>query len=150
LTDLQYNKIELIGRGDIKRFFDRLVAAREEFASAAGDPRKQAQIGIPLGQEFKRGLFTDDTLLSKTVAATLDATQLAKYHQFVSEQRRDRYRSLVELAVEMFCLQAPLFDNQRQQLIQLILDETPPPVGPVTHSHTHMFAYMYVSYQMST
>ncbi len=44
LTEAQKNKLRLAGRGDIKRFFDRVEAVKQKFPQAQNDPNLNMNI----------------------------------------------------------------------------------------------------------
>ena len=75
LTDEQRAKLHLAGRGDIKRFLERVEASRERFESA----RKNFQQGLqflrqanPLAKEYRDGPFGVDSLFEKTLRTIRD------------------------------------------------------------------------------
>jgi hypothetical protein len=70
LTDQQRKKIGLAGRGDIKRFFDRVEDGRNDFeGSRVGyDNGIKALLRLkPLSDEYNNGIFGDGSLLAKTL-----------------------------------------------------------------------------------
>jgi len=70
LSDADEEKLVLAGRGDIKRFFDKVEMMRSGFEEA----RKDISDGqdflhrlTPLSQEFQFGPFRDHSLFAKTL-----------------------------------------------------------------------------------
>jgi hypothetical protein len=120
LTDREKGKLQLAGRGDIKRFFDRI---QQESTS----PR------ISLGV----CLFHEDSLLVKSLPNTLTAEQFARYEAIAGKRRELRHRESVLNAVAMLKLgferavaalnrDIVLREEQRQELITLTMHETRP------------------------
>ena len=81
LTAAQESKLRLAGRGDIKRFLDRVEARRREFETA----RMQFNNGFaflnalePLRQEFEDGPFGEGSLFAKTLRKIENDTLAAR------------------------------------------------------------------------
>ena len=130
LTEAQKKKLQLAGRGDIKRFYDRVEEVRKKFLLVRKDQQKFQEIWQdiqPLQMTLNSGLFDDQSFFHKTLRRTLNAEQ-AEHYELAEHQRRTfRYRAKVELVVATLENGLPLRDEQRRKLIQLILDETKPP-----------------------
>src|SRR5438128_7468487 len=63
LTDAQKKKLQLAGRGDVKRFFDRYETVRQKFQLLKQDEQKVQEIWQdinPLQVTLQAGLFHDD------------------------------------------------------------------------------------------
>ena len=80
LSREQKKKLEMLGRGDIKRFFDRVEERRPEFEVA----RKNFNAGRmmlrelePLSTEFQNGPFGDDSFFAKTLKKIEDESKAA-------------------------------------------------------------------------
>ena len=147
LSNAQKSKLELAGRGDIKRFFDEVEVVRKEFMKVRRDRQKFNQIHqkiSPLQMKFNSGIFDDSSLLHKVLKRTLDTQQQAKYEQSELERRRFRYQARVAMVVAMLEKGVPLLDEQRQKLIKLIGEETEPP------RKFGQYDYYVVLYQAST
>jgi hypothetical protein len=130
LTDAQKKKLQLTGRGDVKRFFDAVEAAKQKLQSINNDAQQLQEIMQeinPLRVTLQAGLFQDDSLLHKSLRNTLTADQFAKYDAVVRERRAFRHRAAVTRAVAMIEQHAPLRDEQRRELITLLTNETKPP-----------------------
>jgi hypothetical protein len=74
LADAERAKLLLAGKGDIKRFFDRVEAGRRDFdvSRRSFNPGYQALLGLgPLMQLYREGPFGDGSLYDKTLQAIL-------------------------------------------------------------------------------
>jgi hypothetical protein len=147
LSEPQRERLRLAGRGDIHRFFDEVERFRQEFMKVRHDPQMFNEIWqkvSPLQMKFNSGLFDDDSLFHKVVGNVLDSEQELRYRQSELERRRFRYQANVATAVAVLENSIPLLDSQRQELIQLIIEQTavPPRFG--------QFDYYVVLYQTAT
>lgn len=130
LSDLQKKKLQLAGRGDIKRFFDRVEEVRKKFQLVKNDQNKFQEIWQeiqPLQTSLSAGLFGDESIFRKTLRKTLTDEQSAQYDKIEQERRTYRYRAKIEFSVAMLDNGLPLNDEQRQRLVALLLAETKPP-----------------------
>jgi hypothetical protein len=130
LSDIQKKKLQLAGRGDIKRFFDRVDEVRKKFQLVKNDQNKFQQIWQdiqPLQTTLSAGLFDDSSIFRKTLRKSLTDEQSAEYDKVEQERRTYRYRAKVEFAVAMLDNGLPLSDDQRQKLVALLVAETKPP-----------------------
>jgi uncharacterized protein YjbI with pentapeptide repeats len=79
LNDAQRRKLELAGRGDIKRFFDRLAAERTKFVGAElRNVHKICQETAILYVARYSGLHENGSLLAKSLEKELTASQTEK------------------------------------------------------------------------
>jgi len=130
LSEGQKKKLQLAGRGDIKRFFDRVEDARKIFQAVKHDQNKFQEIWQhiqPLQTELSAGLFGESSIFRKTVRTTLSAEQAASYDKIQQERRASLYRAKIELAVAMLDNGLPLHDEQRRKLVELLVADTKPP-----------------------
>jgi hypothetical protein len=130
LTEAQKKKLELAGRGDIKRFFDRVEEKRKEFESVRTDQQKFSaffQELRPLQLAMNAGLFGDESIFARTLKKTLDPEQTARYETVVIERRHYRQRAWVGLMLAKLDGQVGLTAEQRTRLNVLLLEETRPP-----------------------
>ncbi len=130
LTDPQRAKLELAGRGDIKRFFDEVEDVRQEFMEVRRDQQKFNPIWqkiSPLQLKLNSGMFQHDSLVYKVLQRTLESEQFARYEDHSLERLRFHHRANVAMVVAMLENGIPLRDEQRQSFIKLMLDETDPP-----------------------
>jgi hypothetical protein len=138
LTDEQKQKLQLAGRGDIKRFFDRYEQFKQKAQSLSRDEQSlhviQQDIN-PLRATMRAGLFHDDSLLYKSLPNTLTGDQLSRHEVVAREQRAARHRASIETAVKMLEQGMRLRPDQRRELITLLTNETTPFRRPNTHDH---------------
>ncbi len=130
LTDSQKKKLQLAGRGDIKKFFEEVEVVRKKFLLIRKDQNRINEIWQdiqPLQMTFMGGLHGDKSLFHKTLVNLLNAEQRKNYEAFSSERQKFQFRAKVELVVAILESSLPLRDEQRQKLIKLIVEETKPP-----------------------
>lgn len=147
LTNDQKEKLELAARGDIKRFFERVDGSRKKFQAVGNDANRINEIWPdiePLQQKLHVGLFDDQSLFAKTLEKTLDEEQAASYRAVQLERRKFRYKAAIGAALLKLDVAVPLRDEERRKLLDVLLEETPPPeqFGP--------FDYHYVMYRLAT
>jgi hypothetical protein len=130
LTDEQKKKLQLMGRGDIKRFYDRYETVKQKFQLVKHDQEKVQEIFQdirPLQMTLQTGMFHDDSLLYKSLHNTLTGEQVARYGAVARQRRAFRHRANVELTVTMLEQGMPLREAQRREFITLVMNETKPP-----------------------
>ncbi len=130
LSEPQKKKLLLAGRGDILRFFESVEVVRKKFLLVRKDQQKFNEIWqdiSPLQVKFQAGLFSEDSFYHKTLRNMLKGEQLSKYSEIDNERRKFQYRAKIELVVAMLENALPLRDEQRQKVIELIVEETKPP-----------------------
>lgn len=130
LTDAQRKKLHLAGRGEIKRFFDRYEAVKQNFQLVKNDQQKVQEIWQeigPLQQSLQGGMFNDASFLYKTLHNTLTQDQRARYEASARDRQAFRHRANIELVVTLLEQGVPLRDAQRRELISLLTDQTKPP-----------------------
>ncbi|MSR58158.1 MAG: hypothetical protein EXS05_10835 [Planctomycetaceae bacterium] len=130
LTEGQKEKLELAGRGDMRRFHERVEVLRLRFKSIRHDinavqaflqeiqPLQLAANGDPFGQ---------GSLYARTLRRTLTADQAAEYARLDLERRRFRYQARIESVVAMLDNGLAFRDEQRQTIVTLLLENTSPP-----------------------
>jgi hypothetical protein len=136
LTEAQKKKLELAGRGDIKRFYDHYEVVKQKFHRLKQKQQDENnwqelwnelwQDINPLQTKFQSGLFHEDSLIYKSLRHSLTAEQLPRYQAQAAERRKFHHRASIELAVNSFEQSMPLRDAQRQELIALLLKELKP------------------------
>lgn len=130
LSEAQKKKLLLAGRGDIKRFFDKVEEKRKKFAKVKNDQTKFNEIYqelVPLQAALNSGLFGDGSIYSKTIRRVLSEEEDARYQQVIQDKNRFRYRAKVELAVAQLDQTVGFRDEQRRKLVELIMSETQTP-----------------------
>ena len=133
ITEAQKNKLRLAGRGDIKRFFDKVEALKRKFQQGQNDPNANIWQEIqPLQVELNAGLFGDDSIYAKTIRRTLSPEQAARFESLSRERTTSRFRATVEWFVAHLDKGLGLTDSQRQRFVELLVNETPaaPEVWP--------------------
>ena len=135
LSDAQRAKLRLAGRGDLKRFFDRVEEKRRKFQDRTQNPRAGNDINAvfqeirPLQAKLQVGLFGDGSLFAKTIRTILDPKQVAAYEAAVRDKRRFRYRARVESVATMLGNAAGMSTDQRRRFAAVLLEETRPPLS---------------------
>jgi hypothetical protein len=145
LTDAQKKKLQLAGRGDIKRFFDRYEEIKRKTETSEQDEQAVADLGQDISALnlllFQAGIFHDDSLLIKSLPNTLTDEQFAQYDASAGERRAARHRECIERAVatlqRTFDIalvrlgkNSVMREQQRQDLITLMTRETKPSPKP--------------------
>jgi hypothetical protein len=90
LTDAQSQKLELAGRGDIKRFFDRVESCREDFPrqTQGGDVSHELANEIcRFRSEVDSGSFDDGSLFTKTLRKVLTPEQASRLPRTARRQK---------------------------------------------------------------
>src|SRR4051794_31427893 len=80
LTDAQRRRLELAGRGDLRRFFDRVEEKRTEYMLLR-DQQKLAHFVVELRTlraEYEAGLFGPGSIFARAVATILGPEQAAR------------------------------------------------------------------------
>jgi hypothetical protein len=130
LTEAQMAKLRLAGRGDIKRFLDRL----DGIARILGDRqtnfdelRKAERELTEAANALENGFFREDSLFYKVLARQLNQEQFGDREKALTELNRRRYEKLVSQAVNTMQGILGLTDQQRAKLTDLLLGNTLPP-----------------------
>jgi len=146
LSELQKKKLRLAGRGDIKRFFDRVEEKRARFNLVKNDQNKFGEFYqeiVPLQASLNMGLFRDGSLFFKTLQSTLDSEQAAKFGKLQEERQRFRWKAKVELVTDLWVNTLGLDDERRRRLVDTILAEVPTPKA------LGQLDYYFVMYKLS-
>lgn len=128
LTESQCKKLELAGRGDIKRFVDRRTFTAQE--SARSGHRGAGVMAVELNDppRTREGLFDWGSLLSKTSGTVLGREQFVRYEKLLRDRNRDMYRATVHEAVRQLARLVNMEKAGCEKLSCLILKETIPPL----------------------
>jgi hypothetical protein len=122
----QKKKLKVAGRGDIKRYFDRVRDQKARIDRARGDRAQVRAILLELrplaGNLGYEGVFDDGSLFSKTLKKTLSPEQCAKHEKRVL----DDHRSRVEVMVARIHRDLRLSDDQRRLFTTAVVEQTPP------------------------
>jgi hypothetical protein len=130
LTAAQVKKLELAGRGDIKRFMDRVDNVRrtlEDLRSSVEDLRAASLEMIDLDANANKRHFGDDSLLCKTLAGMLDPEQVAAREKAVFGRNVIRHRTAVASATRALQANLDMNDEQCKRFAELLLRETRTP-----------------------
>jgi hypothetical protein len=130
LTDAQRKKLQLAGRGDVKRFFDSYETVKQKFHLIKDDQQKFQEIWQdinPLQTILQAGMFEGDSLFCKSLRHTLTSEQWAKYDAVERERREFSHHTSIVQAVIGWEQSMPLRATQRRELIELLTKETKPP-----------------------
>ncbi len=126
LTPEQEKKLELAGRGDIKRFFDRVTEVKKQL-----DRPEENRVNLGLNardlqslrQEFRRDYLDDDSLFTKTLKRMLTPDQRTRYED---RERIASYRTRVNWVLFPLRRELGLSRKQHLQLLELLAKETRP------------------------
>ncbi len=146
LSDQQKRKLHAAGRGDIKRFLDRLAEAKRGILSA----RDLEEISVVfanhsalLQQEWAALRGAEGPIFAKASRRTLTDEQRGRYEKDLRDRREYRYRAAVRWTVVMIARSLGLTDGQRRRLEAVLLEETRVPENLATYD------YAIVMYQAS-
>ncbi|MBM4004910.1 MAG: hypothetical protein FJ295_16745 [Planctomycetes bacterium] len=132
LSELQKKKLLLAGKGDLKRFNDRVDELRVKFEKVRFDQEKFNNIWQEIGPvqtQVQQGLFGRGSFFQKAVRPALKPEQLEKYDGVEGRRMAYRYKARVELWIASTENTVPLTAEQREKLRALILSETTPPAA---------------------
>lgn len=126
LDEAQTNHLKLAGRGDVKRFYDRVEKARRQFLTMQdrlerNNLNEAYQLALPLQQELMVGLFGPKSLLQKTIASTLNEQQLEAWEHEQERVGRLRTERAVKLFIAQMQRQVPMTNAQRTAMAELLL-----------------------------
>ena len=128
LSDSQKAKLLLAGEGDIRRFLDRVEEIKLKYRSGPMQQAAWNRVFLeiqPLREILLRNdLFGRDSLFVKTARTAFNADQAARYEKHETEQRLFQHRTRVVSTVARLSNYLGLRDQQRKQLVQLMLDQT--------------------------
>src|SRR4051794_1583611 len=126
LTEAQRRRLELAGRGDLRRFFDRVEEKRAQYTHLR-DRQKLAEFAQELRSlraEYEAGLFGAGSIFARAVATILGPEQAARHRAGIAD--RDLYRRNARALAVVAALDGmvALTAEQRTRLSTLILEET--------------------------
>lgn len=130
LTDEQKTKLRLAGRGDIKRYFDKVEQQRRKYRNKQYDQNEIGQVFQeiqPLQAPLRTGVFGDGSIYSKTVRNVMTPEQVQNYETSQRELRAFRYRARIELVVATLGRSVGMSADQRRQFAKVLNEETRPP-----------------------
>ncbi len=127
LSDKQEKKLRLAGRGDIKRFFDRVEEKRRKFQGKSYDRNKIGEIYQeiqPLQASMNAGLFEGDALFAKIAERVLNEQQRQRYEGELRTRRTYQYKTQVALTINRLARSVGISAERQIKLQTLILRET--------------------------
>jgi hypothetical protein len=127
ISEAQKKKLEIAGRGDIKRFMDEMRGMKRRYRQIKGDPVEFAKLQQRISEiqtSSASDLFGDSSFLSKMVQKTLSEEQAAALARAVEESRAFSHRAAVLQAVQFCDAAVGLKDEQRRRLTELFVLET--------------------------
>lgn len=125
-TAAQRDKLMLAGRGDIRRFFERVETVREKFEAIRHDIHRVNEVLRalrPLQAERSKGLFGVDSLYAKTLKKTLTAEQVERYVSARRERRQFALQAQIEMTTAALGNALGLRAGQREKLADLLREE---------------------------
>jgi hypothetical protein len=145
LNKAERAKLQLAGRGDIKRFFVLYDHVKQKFQAARNDQQKMNDIWREINplQTMLYNMFDDSSILGKSVRHALPPEKLALYEAALHQRLMARHRAHVELAVAVLEQNMPLRDAQRKEVIDLLVKVAKLP------RKTGNYGYYILMYQMS-
>jgi hypothetical protein len=131
LTPEQKKKLEAAGRGDLKRFFDRIEEAKQAIHCAQEDINEVRAIMTRLNQSLRNPLlrnpgaylFGETSLFAKTLEKTLTTEQRAEQR---AKDDPGTYRTRVEWMVSSLDFRLGLSPEQHERFVSVIAKETRP------------------------
>jgi hypothetical protein len=145
ITPAQRASLELAGKGDIKRHFDRI----EERRNVVNRPLEQEEYTRvwqdiqTLNRTQGAVLFGSGSLFAKALKTVLAEDQAARYGDLQRERERARYQARVEQYVLELDNALGLSTAQRQRLVDFLVRETQPP------KKFGQYDILFIQYQMS-
>lgn len=130
LTDVQKKKLQLAGRGDVKRIFDVYAEKKKKFQLLKADQNRINEVLQdiqPLQATLAAGAFGEGSIFAKTIGRILDTAQAERFEGIAREKRLYRYRARVELAVSILDNYVGMTADQRHKLVAVLVDETKAP-----------------------
>jgi hypothetical protein len=130
LTVAQEGKLLLAGRGDIKRFFDRVQDAKKKIHHGSIDRVGLEAILHGFQRQTldpRREFFDASSLLSKSLKNALSPEQFDRFQQVTHERAVSHHRATVSWVVGVMDTTLRLTSAQHRRLEQLLQKETRPP-----------------------
>jgi hypothetical protein len=129
ITAVQRKKLELAGRGDIKRFFDLVTEKRTKLRSSGQPPESVGQFRLECQQlvgKYGKEVFEEPSIFSKAIPRTLTPAQLAAHEREVSQAALECHCARVDLLVQYFDVLVGFRDQERRRLTEMLVRETRP------------------------
>lgn len=149
LTDAQRTKLRAAGRGDIKRFFDRVAETRERIRESLAEGGRVGAFmeDVPtLKQEHGSLMKVEGPLFSAVLPRTLTGDQREAIEKDARDRLAFRHRADVRWTAVLLARSLGLVDDQRRRLESLLLDRA---VAPKKFDGHDYMDYAIVMYQAS-
>jgi hypothetical protein len=130
LSPDQKNKLALAGRGDIKRFVDRVNEVRNQFLLVQSDRIEISTLlrnSKSFQKEIATGVFGDNSLFAKTFAKVISRQQVADAARSRRERELAWHRGVIADTVAKLSRSLSLTQGQRQRFERVLAEETTPP-----------------------
>jgi hypothetical protein len=128
-SEAQQKKLELAGRGDIKRFFDSIEEVKRKHTPLKNDAVVINQVNQeiqPLRLSVSSGPFGESSLFAKTLRKILTEEQAARYAAEVRERKLFRHRAKIDLLIKQIDHALGLSAAQRERFSELLVEQTRP------------------------
>lgn len=127
LSPAQERKLQLMGRGDIRRYFEQCESFKESIQEMPPQeaPNLQRQVQ-QLRKLAENGIFDSTSLFRRSIPNTLTAEQLAKYEAAVRDCLLFRHQAAIKLVVADVDRSSPLSAASRQAFLAMLDKETKP------------------------
>jgi hypothetical protein len=138
LTPAQQEKLRLAAQGDFARFNERADDLRAQYLGKSIDQNDLGNVVNkfqPLAQTYRSGLLGYSSLFAKVLRHTLTPEQLKEYEDTEQERMQQRHAAAVRLYVALLGRACALTDDQRSQLVDLLLKETHAPKRPSEYDY---------------
>ncbi len=144
LTTDQKRKFDLIGRGDIKRFFEEFDAlirqANDRSKNGFVDQATYIELSQtirPMQVAYRKGLFGETSLLRKTVQNVLDAEQRQRLAKHLLRQRTELFETQLDTVIATINRVVTFRKDQDVEFRKLIKEQVPPPkaISPYCHGY---------------
>jgi hypothetical protein len=130
LSEAQTKKLQLAGRGDIKRLLDRVEETRKKARTPARDADEfQAVVpdDRPLHLMPSAELFGEGSLFAKTLKTTVTKEQFSRYEKVALEVSLRHHRATLQWVLGTWDQTLALNSEQHRRLEALLIRETRPP-----------------------
>jgi hypothetical protein len=129
LSPAQKHKLLLIGRGDIKRFFDRCEALKRKYVAVENDDQNRGEMNediSSLQMTLQSGLFQGNSLLHKALPRALTGEQFAQYDGLMRDRLQSRHLAAIERVVVLLEKGSPFTEAERQNFRAFLKKEIRP------------------------
>jgi hypothetical protein len=127
LTAQERKKLALAGRGDIKRFFDRVAELRRRLPLGQHGAETARRFRLDCQQvldSYGEQLFDERSIFSKAIPKTLTVEQFALYQKSRHAAALLELRARIDLVIQSLDIVVGLNDEQRQGMTRLLCEAT--------------------------